>query len=83
MENLNVLEGLLVKSRKIETRTEGLGISIYNESAKYHIIKVCNPYCGPCAKAHPVLEDLVNAGKIIYKYCLRRIQTVMMLESNL
>ncbi|MEP1488877.1 MAG: vitamin K epoxide reductase family protein [Algibacter sp.] len=62
--NPDVLGGLLTKSRKIETTTEGLGISIYNESAKYHVIKVCNPYCGPCAKAHPVLEDLVNAGKI-------------------
>ena len=62
--NPDVLEGLLIKSRKIETPTEGLGISIHNESAKYHVIKVCNPYCGPCAKAHPVLEDLVNAGKI-------------------
>lgn len=62
--NPNVLEGLLVKSRKIETSTEGLGISIQNKEAKYHVIKVCNPYCGPCAKAHPVLESLVNAGKI-------------------
>ncbi|MDO5969737.1 vitamin K epoxide reductase family protein [Flavivirga aquimarina] len=62
--NSNVLEGLLVKSRKIETKPEGLGISINNTTAKYHIIKVCNPYCGPCAKAHPILEELVSAGKI-------------------
>lgn len=62
--NTNVLEGLLVKSRKIETPTEKLGISIGNQSAKYHVIKVCNPYCGPCAKAHPVLEGLVKAEKI-------------------
>lgn len=62
--NPDVLEGLLIKSRKIETSTEGLGISINNNGAKYHIIKVCNPYCGPCAKAHPILEDLVNDGII-------------------
>ncbi len=62
--NPDVLEGLLQKSRKIETSTEGLGISINNETAKYHIIKVCNPYCSPCAKAQPVLEHLVHAGKI-------------------
>ncbi|GAA3563832.1 cysteine peptidase family C39 domain-containing protein [Snuella lapsa] len=62
--NPDVLEGLLVKSRKIKTSTEGLGISLTNAEAKYHVIKVCNPYCGPCAKAHPALEDLVNAGKI-------------------
>ncbi|GAA3558006.1 vitamin K epoxide reductase family protein [Snuella lapsa] len=62
--NPDVLEGLLVKSRKIETSTEGLGISVTNDTAKYNVVKVCNPYCGPCAKAHPVLEDLVKAGKI-------------------
>ncbi|WP_187269297.1 vitamin K epoxide reductase family protein [Algibacter pacificus] len=62
--NPDVLEGLLVKSRKIETNTEGLGITLNNETAKYNVIKVCNPYCGPCAKAHPVLEDLVKNGKI-------------------
>ena len=62
--NPNVLEGLLVKSRKIETSTEGLGICIQNKEARYHVVKVCNPYCGPCAKAHPVLESLVNTGKI-------------------
>ena len=62
--NPNVLEGLLAKSRKIETPTKDLGISIGDASAKYHVIKVCNPYCGPCAKAHPVLENLVKAGKI-------------------
>ncbi|MDO5979787.1 cysteine peptidase family C39 domain-containing protein [Flavivirga spongiicola] len=63
--NPDVLEGLLIKSRKIEGTTEGLGISINQEKkVKYHVVKVCNPYCGPCAKAHPILEDLVNAGKI-------------------
>lgn len=62
--NPDVLAGLLVKSKKIETATAGLGVSIQNESAKYNVIKVCNPYCGPCAKAHPVLEDLVNKGAI-------------------
>ncbi|WP_262890689.1 thioredoxin domain-containing protein [Gelidibacter maritimus] len=62
--NPNVLEGLLVKSRKIKTVTTGLGITLFNDTAKYHVIKVCNPYCGPCAKAHPILENLVNAGKI-------------------
>jgi len=59
-----VLEGLLLKSKKISNSTIGLGISIFNPIAKYNIIKVCNPYCGPCANAHPVLEELVNTGKI-------------------
>ncbi len=59
-----VLQGLLQKSRKIKTPTKGLGITIVNPKAKYSIIKVCNPYCNPCAKAHPILEGLVQQGKI-------------------
>lgn len=60
----NVMQALLFKSRKISKSTEGMGISITNLAAKYHVIKVCNPYCGPCAEAHPYLEELVNKGKI-------------------
>lgn len=37
-----------------------LGITIGNQNAKTTILKVCNPYCGPCAKAHPVLEELIH-----------------------
>jgi len=33
-------------------------------NAKYHILKVCNPYCGPCARTHPLLEQLFDTGKI-------------------
>lgn len=59
-----ILESLLSKSRKITNSTQDLGITINNPTAKYNIIKVCNPYCGPCANAHPILEKLVNTGKI-------------------
>jgi thiol-disulfide isomerase/thioredoxin len=62
--NPAVLEGLLAKSRKIETSTEGLGILLKKDTAQYNVIKVCNPYCGPCATAHPILEGLVNKGVI-------------------
>ncbi|OQD42718.1 hypothetical protein BUL40_09360 [Croceivirga radicis] len=62
--NPDVLMGLLGKNRKIETPVEGLGITLKNDGARYDVIKVCNPYCGPCAKAHPVLEGLVEDNKI-------------------
>ncbi len=39
---------------------QSLGITIGNPAAPNTILKVCNPYCGPCASAHPVLEDIVN-----------------------
>ncbi|HEU5164581.1 MAG TPA: thioredoxin domain-containing protein, partial [Chitinophagaceae bacterium] len=28
--------------------------------AENTLIKVCNPYCGPCAKAHPVIDKLLE-----------------------
>ena len=62
--NPEVLEGLLAKTRKITTSIEGLGISLSSKNAKYNIVKVCNPYCGPCSKAHSILEELVDSGKI-------------------
>ena len=62
--NPDVLKGLLARSRQITTPVEGLGILLKSATAKYTIIKVCNPYCGPCAKAHPVLEELVSNGII-------------------
>jgi uncharacterized membrane protein len=39
---------------------ENIGITIGNPNAANTIIKVCNPYCGPCAKAHPVLEEVIH-----------------------
>lgn len=39
---------------------ERIGITLGNPAAKNSIIKVCNPFCGPCAKAHPVLDEIVH-----------------------
>ncbi len=44
----------------IEYPSDGLGITIGNPNAKHTIIKVCNPYCGPCALAHPELENVIQ-----------------------
>jgi len=50
---------------------QNMGIEIGNPAAANTIIKVCNPFCQPCSKAHPVLEDIIhrNGGikmKIIF-----------------
>jgi len=37
-----------------------IGITIGNLQAKNTIIKVCNPYCAPCARAHPVLDEIIR-----------------------
>ncbi|MGN6299168.1 MAG: vitamin K epoxide reductase family protein [Ginsengibacter sp.] len=42
---------------------QNLGIEIGNPDAENTIIKVCNPYCSPCAKAHPVLHKIVHNNK--------------------
>ncbi|WP_153798437.1 vitamin K epoxide reductase family protein [Foetidibacter luteolus] len=37
-----------------------VGITLGNPAASNTLIKVCNPYCGPCAKAHPEIEELIH-----------------------
>lgn len=37
-----------------------MGIIIGNPDARNTLIKVCNPYCGPCAQAHPKIEALIH-----------------------
>jgi len=41
-----------------------LGITIGNPDAENTIIKVCNPYCGPCRKAHPILDEIISKYNI-------------------
>lgn len=51
---------LLARQKSIGDTANGLGITIGNPNAKYRLTKVCNPYCGPCARAHPVMEELLE-----------------------
>lgn len=39
---------------------QGLGIEIGNPDAENTIIKVCNPYCGPCTEAHELLDEILE-----------------------
>lgn len=55
-----IFESLLVKQKQINQTAEGLGILLGNANATNTIVKVCNPYCEPCAKAHPILEDILH-----------------------
>ncbi|WP_163380245.1 cysteine peptidase family C39 domain-containing protein [Cyclobacterium sp. SYSU L10401] len=59
-----IFDSLLTRSKKINNPTGDLGILLKNESPRYQVIKVCNPYCGPCSEAHPELERLVEEGII-------------------
>jgi len=42
---------------------ENIGITIGDPAAEITIIKVCNPYCGPCAKAHLILDKIIYNNK--------------------
>ncbi|MBN7818029.1 vitamin K epoxide reductase family protein [Algoriphagus pacificus] len=65
--NKDLFELILGKSRKIQNEPKGLGILMKGEKSKYQVIKVSNPNCGPCAQAHPVLENLFAKGNIDFQ----------------
>jgi len=56
-ENFNQL---LQTQKKVAEGWEDLGITLGNPNATNTIIKVCNPYCGPCGRAHPKLEQIIE-----------------------
>jgi uncharacterized membrane protein/thiol-disulfide isomerase/thioredoxin len=63
--NPETFESLLQQQATAPDGWQQIGIDIGNPSATNTIIKVCNPYCGPCAKAHPVLEEIIKHNRDI------------------
>jgi len=57
--NPDIFHSLLGIQPKAPDNWQRLGITIGNPLAQVTIIKVCNPYCNPCAQAHPILEELI------------------------
>lgn len=55
-----IFEALLPKQKEVTENPEGLGITLGSSNAKKKLIKVCNPYCGPCARAHPEIETILE-----------------------
>lgn len=70
--NPDVFEALLKKQKAIQTSPHKVGITLGDAHAPNTLVKVCNPYCGPCSKAHPKMETLLQAnpekihGRIIF-----------------
>lgn len=58
--NTEIFVTLLRKQKQVNIPAGSLGIDLGNPAAKNILIKVCNPYCGPCAKAHPEIEKLLD-----------------------
>jgi len=61
--NPETFDSLLQQQAVAPDGWQQLGIDIGNPNAANTIIKVCNPYCGPCASAHPVLEEIIKHNK--------------------
>ncbi|HTK21040.1 MAG TPA: vitamin K epoxide reductase family protein [Mucilaginibacter sp.] len=55
-----IFTAILETQKAIEHSTEGLGITLGNPNGSTKIVKVCNPYCGPCARAHTPIEELLH-----------------------
>ena len=58
--NTEIFETLLKKQKQITVSTDGIGINIGNPKGTHTLVKVCNPYCGPCSYAHPKIEMLLE-----------------------
>lgn len=68
--NREIFESILNKQTSV-SGTEGLGITLGNLQSPNTILKICNPYCNPCAEAHKdlsrILDENLNARiQIIY-----------------
>lgn len=61
--NPQIFEGILAKQKNMGASSEGLGITIGNPNSVFKLVKVCNPYCAPCAKAHPILDELIGGNE--------------------
>lgn len=58
--NSQIFDTLLNKQKPVTAPTDGLGIDLGKPTAQHTLIKVCNPYCGPCARVHPKIEKLLE-----------------------
>ncbi|MDP3665625.1 MAG: vitamin K epoxide reductase family protein, partial [Sediminibacterium sp.] len=58
--NEQIFTSLLAKQKIVTQSANGLGIILGNPNAKHKLIKVCSPYCEPCAQAHRPMEELLD-----------------------
>ena len=58
--NFEIFTTLLKKQNQVSISPESLGINLGNPNATNTLLKVCSPYCGPCASAHPKIDRLLE-----------------------
>ncbi|RFM26751.1 vitamin K epoxide reductase family protein [Deminuibacter soli] len=59
--NSEIFQALLMRQKRLTEDPGSMGIVIGNPNGKHKLIKVCNPYCGPCAESHSSLHQLVES----------------------
>ena len=61
--NPDIFFTLLRQQERSPDGWDQLGIRLGAAQPSHVIVKVCNPYCGPCSKAHPQLEALLKKNQ--------------------
>lgn len=61
--NPDLFQGLLQQQPRAPENGADIGVVLGNPAAPIRIIKVCNPYCRPCANAHPLLGEVLERNK--------------------
>lgn len=57
--NYHVMKSLVSVERTISQDPSELGIVVGNRGASNSVLMVCSPYCGPCATAHAIMEQML------------------------
>lgn len=55
-----VFDAMLARQPRVVKGYEQATLLFGNPNASVEVLKVCNPYCGPCSKAHPFLEEIIQ-----------------------
>ncbi len=61
--NADLFNSLLKKERSVNSTPWKNDLQLGNSDAPVQILVACNPYCGPCAKAHTILHELIETNK--------------------
>jgi uncharacterized membrane protein len=56
----DLINGQLQQQETVPDGWQQLGIVLGNKNAPHTILKVCNPFCGPCSFAHKALDEILH-----------------------
>lgn len=65
LNNPDVFNLILHKQNPLYPGYKECSLLIGDEAAENEIVKVCNPFCGPCSSAHSLIEEIIANEKNI------------------